>query len=99
MGKSLAGYGVGGTIVFTVLWFATHAHNLFGGGLGGHMPEGAPLGNASQGGFPQGDSGGEHFPRGHPSRGIASMPQLEFFQIAFIGLCNPCHDDLKKAKS
>src|SRR5579885_2943542 len=34
-------------------------------------------------------TGGEnipHFPRGPPPRGIASIPQIEYFQIAFIGL-------------
>ncbi len=29
---------------------------------------------------------GDHFPRGPPPRGIASIPQIEYFQIAFIGL-------------
>ena len=81
--------GIAGTAIFVILWFATHTHSLFG--TGGHMPEGVPpgnvpSGNAPQGGFPQGNTSGEHFPRGPPPRGIASIPQIEYFQIAFIGL-------------
>ena len=79
--------GIVGTIAFTILWFATHTHNLFGGAPGGHMPEGIPPGNASQSGLAQGGANvQQHFPRGPPPRGIASIPQIEFFQIAFIGL-------------
>lgn len=77
--------GLVGTAVFLALWFGTHTHSLFGGGPGGHMPEGAPPGNIQQGGF-QGNVTAEHFPRGPPPRGIASIPQVEFFQFAFIAL-------------
>jgi len=76
--------GITGTVIFVILWFATHTHNLFG--TGGHMPEGIPPGNAPPGGPPQGNATGEHLPRGPPPRGIASIPQIEYFQIAFIGL-------------
>lgn len=76
--------GITGTVIFVILWFATHTHSLFG--TGGHVPEGVLSGNAPQGGFPQGNATGEHFPRGLPPRGIASIPQIEYFQIAFIGL-------------
>ena len=78
--------GIGGTAVFVALWFATHTHSLFGDGTGGHMPSVPPISNATQGGIPQDNAGGEHFPRGPPHRGIASIPQIEFFQIAFVGL-------------
>ncbi|MDE1763751.1 MAG: hypothetical protein KGH88_05860 [Thaumarchaeota archaeon] len=77
--------GIVGTIVFTVLWFATHMHNFVGGAPGGSMPGGGPTGNMSQGPV-QGSVTGGHFPRGSPPRGIASLPQLEYFQFAFIGL-------------
>jgi len=82
--------GIAGTAIFVILWFATHTHSLFGS-TGGHIPEGVPPGNAPpgnvpQGGFPQGNATGEHFPRGPPPRGLASIPQIEYFQIAFIGL-------------
>jgi len=77
--------GIAGTAIFVILWFATHTHSLFGS-TGGHMPEGVPPGNATQEGFSQGNVTGEHFPRGPPPRGIASIPQIEYFQFAFIGL-------------
>ncbi|MDE1727325.1 MAG: hypothetical protein KGH89_08715 [Thaumarchaeota archaeon] len=77
--------GIVGTIVFTILWFSTHTHSLLGSAPSGHMPAGAPPGNMSQG-PPQGNITGGHFPRGPPPRGIASIPQIEFFQIAFIVL-------------
>jgi hypothetical protein len=81
--------GIAGTVIFVVLWFGTHIHNLLG--TGGHMPEGVPPGNVPQGneqheGFPQDNATGGHFPRGPPPSGIASIPQIEFFEIAFIGL-------------
>src|SRR5574337_115704 len=59
--------------------------SLFGT-LGSHMPEGAPTGNVTHEGFPQGSESGEHFPRELRSRGVAGIPQLEFFQMAFIVL-------------
>lgn len=76
--------GIAGTGVFVILWFATHTHSLFGG-PGGHGPEGIPPGNVPQGASLQGNAT-EHFPRGPPPRGIASIPQIEYFQIVFIGL-------------
>jgi|SRR5579872_4389702 len=76
--------GIVGTIIFTILWFATHTHSLFGS-AGGHVPEGTPEGSISHE-FTQGNVTGGHFPRGPPPRGIASIQQIEFFQIAFIGL-------------
>ena len=72
--------GIAGTAIFVILWFATHTHSLFGS-TGGHVPEGMPPGNAPQGNTTEG-----HFRRGPPPRGIASIPQIEYFQIAFIGL-------------
>src|SRR5579885_2994841 len=66
--------GIVGTVVFTALWFATHTHSLFGSIPTAHVPENITPGNIS------------HFPRGPPPRGIASIPQIEYFQIAFIGL-------------
>lgn len=84
-GRVWQAIGIGGTIVFTALWFATHTHSLFGGFSGGHVGQGASSGNMSYVGGEQSESGAEHFARGRP-RGIASIPQLEFFQIAFIGL-------------
>jgi len=94
--------GIAGTIIFTLLWFGTHTHSLFGG-TGGHMPEGIPQGNEPQeneqhGGFPQGNATGSHFPRGPPPSGIASIPQIEFFQIAFIGLYSALSVSLSKRK-
>lgn len=77
--------GIVGTLVFTILWFATHTHSLFGGTTG-HVPEGALPANVPHGEFAEGNATGGHFPRGPPPRGIASIPQIEFFQIAFIGL-------------
>ncbi len=78
--------GIVGTIVFVALWFGTHMNNFTGGSQGGHMPGGPPPGNMSQGGHPQGNMSGMHFPRGPPPKGIASIPQIEYFQFAFIGL-------------
>ncbi|MGI0047011.1 MAG: hypothetical protein ACREBB_07480 [Nitrosotalea sp.] len=78
--------GIVGTAAFTILWFGTHMNSLTGSGQGGHMPGGLPPGNMSHEGFPQGNMTGAHFPRGPPPRGIASIPQIEYFQFAFIGL-------------
>lgn len=75
--------GIVGTAVFSILWFSTHIHSLIGG-HGGHMPGGMPPGNMSQG-F-HGNITGGNFPRGHPPTGIRSIPQIEYFQIAFIVL-------------
>ncbi len=77
--------GIVGTVIFTILWFATHTHSLFGSASGGHIPEGTPPGSVAHE-FTQGNVTGGHFPRGPPPRGFASIPQIEFFQIAFIGL-------------
>ncbi|MGI0102547.1 MAG: hypothetical protein ACREA7_08140 [Nitrosotalea sp.] len=69
--------GILGTAVFSIIWFATHTHNLLGG-TGGHMPPG----NMSQ--EFHGNITGGHFPRGPPPTGISSIPQIEYFQMAFI---------------
>jgi len=71
--------GIVGTAVFVILWFVTHTHSLLGG-----APQGPPPDAPNS--MPQGNMTGEHFPRGHPPRGIASIPQIEYFQFAFIGL-------------
>lgn len=75
--------GIVGTAVFSIIWFATHTHNLLGG-AGGHVPGGMPPGNITQG-F-QGNITGGNFPRGPPPTGIKSIPQIEYFQMAFIVL-------------
>ena len=67
--------GISGTVIFAILWFATHTHSIIGGAPPG-PPPGAPHDNMT----------GEHFPLGPPPRGIASIPQIEYFQIAFIVL-------------
>ena len=95
--------GITGTVIFVILWFATHTHSLFGS-TGGHVPEGippgnVPPGNAPQGGFPQGNATGEHFPKGPPPRGIASIPQIEYFQISFIGLYTVLSKMISKKQS
>ncbi len=73
--------GILGTAVFSIIWFATHTHNLLGG-PGGHMPEGILPGNMSH--EFHGNITGDHFPRGPRPTGIGSIPQIEYFQIAFI---------------
>ena len=73
--------GIVGTAVFSTIWFATHTHNLLGG-VGGHVPEGMPPSNITQG--LHGNMTGGNFPRGPPPTGIMSIPQIEFLQIAFI---------------
>lgn len=75
--------GIVGTTAFSIIWFATHTHNLLGG-AGGHMPGGMPPGNMTQG-F-HGNMTGGNFPRGPPPTGVKSIPQIEYFQIAFIVL-------------
>ena len=71
--------GIVGTAVFSIIWFATHTHNLLGG-TGDHMPPS----NMTQG-F-HGNITGGNFPRGPPPTGIRSIPQIEFLQMAFIVL-------------
>lgn len=73
--------GIVGTAVFSIIWFATHTHNLLGG-AGGHVPVGMPSSNITQ--EFHGNITGGNFPRGHPPTGIKSIPQIEFLQIAFI---------------
>lgn len=73
--------GIIGTVVFVVLWFATHIDSLTGSGHGGPMSGGPPAGSMQQGNIT-----GGHFPRGPPPHGIASIPQIEYYQFAFIGL-------------
>lgn len=75
--------GIVGTAVFSIIWFATHTHNLLGG-TGGHIPAGMPPGNMTQG--VHDNITGGNFPRGPPPTGISSIPQIEFFQMAFIVL-------------
>lgn len=78
--------GIAGTVVFTILWFSTHTHSLFGGASTVHIQEGSTQGNVSQASLQQGTENGEHFTRESRPRGIASIPMIEFVQIAFIGL-------------
>lgn len=83
-GRIWQAIGIGGTLVFTALWFATHTHSLFG--QASHVPGGA---NMSQ--------GGGHLRAGRP-RGIASIPQIEYFQIAFVALYGTLAAMLSKGK-
>lgn len=72
--------GITGTAVFFALWYADRLHLIPQGEMsGGQRPPGEfPRGNVTQGNFPKGN-----FPRGE---GGFRVPQLEYFQIAFIGL-------------
>ena len=71
--------GIVGTAVFFALWYADRLHLIQGAMPGGQRPPGEfPRGNMTQGEFPRGN-----FPRGE---GGFRVPQLEYFQIAFIGL-------------
>lgn len=73
--------GISGTAVFFALWYADKLHLIPEGGAPSHKP----------GEFPRGNMTGEEIPRGSPPRengaprGIM-IPQIEYFQIAFIGL-------------
>ena len=73
--------GIVGTAVFFILWYADRLHLIPQGEMpGGQRPPGEfPRGNMTQGEFPRGN-----FPRGES--GGFRVPQLEYFQIAFIGL-------------
>ena len=85
-GRVWQAIGIIGTAVFIALWFATHIESLTGSGHGGPMPGGPPPGGMPQGGMQQGNITGVHLPRGPPPHGIASIPQIEYYQFAFIGL-------------
>lgn len=75
--------GIVGTAVFSIIWFATHTHNLLGG-TESRMSGGMPSNNMTQG-F-HGNMTGGNFPRGPPPTGIKSIPQIEYFQMIFIVL-------------
>ena len=75
--------GIVGTVVFSIIWFATHTHNLLGG-AGDHVPEGMPPSNMTQGFHDNMTEG--NFPRGLPPTGIRSIPQIEYLQMVFIVL-------------
>lgn len=77
--------GIGGTVVFTVLWFATHTHSLFGTHAQ-HMPEMVPQGNVSGKEALHGAGGREGLEVGESPRGLLRIPAIEFLQMAFIGL-------------
>ena len=76
--------GIVGTAIFSAIWFATHIHNLLGV-TGDHIPNNLPPSNMQQEGFHDNITG-NHFPRGPPPTGIMSIPQVEYFQMAFIAL-------------
>jgi hypothetical protein len=74
--------GITGTAVFFALWYADRLHLIPQGEMPGgesHQPGEFSRGNITGGEFPRGN-----FPRGAPSG--FRLPQLEYFQIAFIGL-------------
>ncbi len=73
--------GIVGTIIFTVLWFVTHLHSLFGSLQAEHMLEGAPVGNASHGEFVQGNMTGSHFPRGPLQEELQACLKLNTFRL------------------
>ncbi|HXU96125.1 MAG TPA: hypothetical protein VFP45_06785 [Candidatus Nitrosotalea sp.] len=71
--------GIGGTAIFFVLWYADRLHLIQGEMPGGSRPPGEfPKGNLTEGDIPR------NFPKG--GSGGFRVPQLEYFQIAFIGL-------------
>ena len=71
--------GITGTVVFFVLWYADRLHLIQGEMPGGSRPPGEfQRGNLTEGVAPR------NFPRGES--GGFRVPQLEYFQIAFIGL-------------
>ncbi|HJU13413.1 MAG TPA: hypothetical protein VJ792_03045 [Candidatus Nitrosotalea sp.] len=83
-GRLWQAVGIGGTAVFMILWFATHTHGLFGSQIVQHnIMQGGNL--TTQGALDHGFGGGR-FHGGPPPRGIASIPQIEYFQAAFIVL-------------
>jgi len=63
--------GIVGTAVFFILWYADKLHLIPQGEMSGGQ---RPPGEFPRGNFPRGESGGFR------------VPQLEYFQIAFIGL-------------
>ena len=73
--------GIAGTAIFFALWYADRLHLI---------PQGEMLGGAQRppGEFPRGNMTQGEFPRGNLPRGEGGfrVPQLEYFQIAFIGL-------------
>lgn len=74
--------GIVGTIALFVLWYADRLHLIPIGG----MPQGGPQSH-QPGQFPRGNMTGGQFPSGGPPRGIGGiLPQIEYVQIAFIGL-------------
>ncbi|MGC1426162.1 MAG: hypothetical protein WA833_05605 [Nitrosotalea sp.] len=79
--------GIVGTAVLFALWYADRLHLI----STGEMPQGGPQGH-QPGQFPRGNMTGGEFPReGGPPRGTGIsigriLPQIEIFQIAFIGL-------------
>lgn len=85
-GRVWQAIGILGTVVFVALWFATHIDSLTSSGHAGTIPGGPPPRSIPQGGMQQGNITGGHFPRGPPLRGIASIPQIEYYQFAFIGI-------------
>lgn len=79
--------GISGTAVFFALWYADKLHlipeeTVSEGGVQSHQPGEFPRGNMTGGEFPR--NNGEPRGAGIPS-GIR-IPQIEYFQIAFIGL-------------
>ncbi|HUL14334.1 MAG TPA: hypothetical protein VLT63_00010 [Candidatus Acidoferrum sp.] len=73
--------GIAGTAIFFALWYADRLHLIPQGEMSGgaqRTPGEFPRGNMTQGEFPRGN-----LPRGE---GGFRVPQLEYFQIAFIGL-------------
>ena len=76
--------GISGTAVFFALWYADKLHLISDNAFS----EGGVQGGHESGEFPRGNMTGGEFPRenreGAPS-GIR-IPQIEYFQIAFIGL-------------
>ncbi len=77
--------GIGGTVVFMILWFATHTHSLFGPS-GAHVQHGLAGINSSNGGHHAGLERDDDFPRGEARRGLAGIPSIEYIQMAFVGL-------------
>lgn len=76
--------GISGTAVFFALWYADKLHLISDqafseGGVQNHQPGEFSRGNMTGGEFPRENRGS-----GAPS-GIR-IPQIEYFQIAFIGL-------------
>ena len=73
--------GIAGTAIFFALWYADRLHLI----PQGEMPGGA---QRPPGEFPRGNMTQGEFPRGNLPRGEGGfrVPQLEYFQMAFIGL-------------